>query len=364
MGKLRLGVVGVGHLGKEHARILSTLAEVELIGVADVRPEQLHAVAQRCQTRPFLRYRDLIPLVDAACIVVPTAEHRAVAADFIMAGKAVLVEKPLAATATEAAELVALARRHGVIMQVGHIERFNPALVDVQRRPLRPKFIQAERFGPFSGRSLDVGVVLDLMIHDLDLVLTLVGSEVSDVEAIGVSVLGRHEDLAHARLRFRNGCVATLAASRVARQPRRVMHLVGTEGWATIDFGQRCVEYVQPSAMLHRCDVRSMDAAALAQFREHWFTKCFDSQVLNFQGVDQLTAELRHFVDCVRTRQSPLVSGDDGLAALLLAERVLTSMSRHAWEGDLAGPCGPCELPAASGPLIAMPPAAAWPRAA
>jgi predicted dehydrogenase len=364
MGKLRLGVVGVGHLGKEHARILSSLAEVELVGVADVRPDQLHAVAQRCQTLPFLHYRDLIPLVDAACVVVPTAEHRAVAADFITAGKAVLVEKPLAATASEAAELVALARRHGVILQVGHIERFNPAFVDVQRRPLRPKFIQAERFGPFSGRGLDVGVVLDLMIHDLDLVLTLVGSEVSDVEAVGVSVFGQHEDLAYARLRFRNGCVATLAASRVARQPRRIMHLLGAEGWATINFGQRRVEYVQPSPLLQRCDVRSLDAAALAQFREHWFSRCFDSKTLDFQGVDQLTAELRHFVDCVRSRQTPLVSGDDGLAALLLAERVQTSMGRHAWEGDLTGPCGPCDLPAPSGPLFVTPAAAAWPRAA
>lgn len=363
MGKLRLGVVGVGHLGKEHARILSSLPEVELVGVADVRPEQLYAVAQRCHTRPFLYYRDLIPLVDAACIVVPTGEHRAVAADFIMAGKAVLVEKPLAATASEAAELVALARRHGIIMQVGHIERFNPAFVDVQRRPLRPKFIQAERFGPFSGRALDVGVVLDLMIHDLDLVLTLVGSDVSAVEAVGVSVFGRHEDLAHARLRFRNGCVATLVASRVARQPRRVMHLVGSEGWATIDFGQRRVEYVQPSATLRHMDIRCLDPGALNQFREHWFSKCFDSQVLDFQGVDQLTAELRHFVDCVREQQTPRVSGVDGLAAMELAERVLASLRQHAWEGDLGGPCGPCDLPIASGLLFATP-AAVWPRAA
>lgn len=364
MGKLRVGVVGVGHLGKEHARILSGMPDVELVGVADVNADQARTIAQRCQTTPFTDFHDLIPLVDAACIVVPTVHHCRTASAFIHAGKAVLVEKPLAPTAFEAEQMVDLAWRQGVIMQVGHIERFNPAFVDLEKRPLQPKFIQAERLGLFTGRALDVGVVLDLMIHDLDLIMALVGSSIQHVEALGVSVFGVHEDLAHARLHFTNGCVATLTASRVARQGRRLMQLFGPEGLAAIDFGQRRVEYLQPTGALRQTDVRQLDAAGLAQFRETLFTEAFESRALDLKEGDQLTAELRHFVDCVRQGRTPKVSGADGLAVVALAERVLASLRFHAWEGDPHGHVGPCHLPAAQGRLFMPDLPAALPRAA
>src|SRR5215469_6055932 len=167
MRRLRVGVVGVGHLGKEHARILSGLPDVELVGVADSQAAQAEAVAGRCGARAFTDHRQLLPLVEAAVIAVPTAAHHAVAADFLSGGVPLLVEKPLASTLGQAEDLVALAARHQALLQVGHIERFNPAYEELRRRPLQPKYITCERYGGFTGRSTDIGVVLDLMIHDL-----------------------------------------------------------------------------------------------------------------------------------------------------------------------------------------------------
>ena len=219
MTRLRLAVIGVGHLGKEHARILAGMSAVELVGVADVNAAQAEAVALRCGTQAFGDYRALLPLVDAAVVVVPTLHHHAVAAEFLHRGVPVLVEKPLAANLAEAKELVELAQRQGVLLQVGHIERFNPAFEELARRPSGRGSWVASAVGPFSGRSTDIGAVLDLMIHDLDLLLALVRSPVRDVTALGASVLGGHEDVAQARVVFENGCVANLTASRISTAP-------------------------------------------------------------------------------------------------------------------------------------------------
>jgi predicted dehydrogenase len=208
MTRLRLGVIGVGHLGKEHARILAGMPDVELVGVVDAQPAQAEMIAQRFGTRSFADHRLLLPLVDAAVVVVPTVHHFKVACDFLARGVPLLIEKPMTGEVAEAEELVALAAEKNVILQVGHIERFNPAFEELQRRPLQPKFITCERYSGFSGRSTDIGVVLDLMIHDLDLLLSVVQSPVRHVEALGVAVLGGQEDMAQARLIFENGCVA------------------------------------------------------------------------------------------------------------------------------------------------------------
>jgi len=219
LSRLRVAVIGVGHLGKEHARILAGMADVELVGVADVNGEQAQAVARRLGTQAFTDYWPLLNLVDAASIVVPTMHHKAVAAEFLRRHIPLLVEKPLAANHAHSRALVELAGQNDTILQVGHIERFNPAFEELQRRPLQPKFVTCERFGPFSGRSTDIGVVLDLMIHDLDLLLALVKSPVAAVEALGISLFGRNEDVANARLLFANGCVAQLSASRASPTP-------------------------------------------------------------------------------------------------------------------------------------------------
>src|SRR5262245_11535301 len=248
MARLRLAVIGVGHLGKEHARILAGLPEVELIGVADVDATRAKTVAGRCGTRAFYSFWPLLNLVDAAVIAAPTVHHHVIAADFLRRGIPLLVEKPLAATLENAEQLVEIAKRQSTILQVGHIERFNSAFEELQRRPVQPKFVDVERLGPFTGRSLDIGVVFDLMIHDLDLLLALVQAPVQRVDAVGAALFGGHEDVVNARLTFANGCVANVTASRASSRPVRRMCIWAPEGYAKINFAERRLTLVQPTA--------------------------------------------------------------------------------------------------------------------
>jgi predicted dehydrogenase len=354
MARLRMAVVGVGHLGKEHARILAGLDEVELVGVADVNREQAETVARRVGTRAFTDYWPLLNQVDAACVVVPTSEHYAVAAEFLRRGVPVLVEKPLAATVEEAEGLVELAERHRTVLQVGHIERFNPAFEELLTRPLQAKFVTCERLGPFTGRAADVGVVLDLMIHDLDLVLALVRAPVRRVEAIGVSLFGRHEDVANARLHFGNGCIATLNASRASPAPQRCMQVWAPEGYARVDFARRRLLLVQPSAELrrHGLDPDRLDPATRARLKEELFGRYLEVLELDRNQGDQLTRELQEFVCCARGEAKPRADGEAALSALALAARVLDSIRSHAWEGHMQGPVGPLQVPGPLGPLF------------
>lgn len=358
MSHVRLGVVGVGHLGKEHARILSAMPGVELVGVADTNREQAEAVALRTGARAFHDHRLLLPLVDAAVVVVPTTYHHAIAGDFLRHGLAVLVEKPIALDVRQATELEQLAAEQGTIVQVGHIERFNPAFEELARRPLQPKFVACERIGPFSGRSADIGVVLDLMIHDLDLLLALVGAPVRSVQALGVSVLGGHEDVVHAHLQFENGCMANVTASRVSPTPSRRMQVWGPEGFAAVDFAQRRLRLVQPSEQFRRDrrDPRKLDAAALAQLKADLHTRHLETIELDCNRGDQLTRELTEFVHCVRTGARPRVSAREGRVALAVAERILTCVRTHQWDGHINGPIGPLNLPSPLGHLFAAAP--------
>jgi predicted dehydrogenase len=355
MTRLRMAVIGVGHLGKEHARILSQLPDVDLVGVVDPRSVQAATVAQRCGTRAYADHHDVLNLVDAVVVAAPTAKHHAVAGSFLCRGIPVLVEKPLAAELLQAEELAIVAEERGVVFQVGHIERFNPAFEELQRRSFQPKFITCERVGGFTGRSTDVGAVLDLMIHDIDLILALVHSPVRSVEALGVAVLGGHEDVAHARITFADGCIAQFSASRVHPAPSRRMTVWGPEGFAGIDFAQRRITLTQPNrAVLHAgFDSRRLDAATAESVRSELHGRYL--QTLQFDCVaagDQLTRELQEFVHCVRTGDRPRVDGAAGRDAVALATQVLTSLRSHAWEGDVSGPCGPSCLPAPLGALF------------
>lgn len=363
MARLRLAVVGVGHLGKEHARILATMPEVELVGVVDVNGDQAQAVARSSGSTAFTVYWPLLNLVDAAIIAVPTIYHHAIASDFLCRGLPLLVEKPLAASSAEAEALVALARRNGTLLQVGHIERFNPAFEELQRHPMQPKFIECQRVGPFTGRSTDIGAVLDLMIHDIDLLLKLVGAPVNAVEAIGASLLGGHEDLVHARLTFAGGCVANLTASRVSSRPLRRMDVWAPEGYAGLDFSRRRLTLVQPSEQLRDAglDPRRMPPAARAALRDELFARHLQTLEMDCNQGDQLTRELQHFVQCVRTKTMPRVTGEDGCQAVVLAGRILERLQAHSWEGRHDGPTGPTQLPMPLGPLF---PAAEPKRAA
>lgn len=340
MKRLRVAVIGVGHLGKEHARILAGLDHVELVGVADVNLEQAQAVARRHHTQAFHDYWPLLNLVDAATIVVPTTYHLQVAREFLKRGIPLLVEKPLARTVAEARELVDLAEKHAAVLQVGHIERFNPAFEELESRPLTPCFIRAQRLGPFTGRSTDVGVVLDLMIHDLDLVLSLAGgSPVASVDAVGVSVFGAHEDVANARLRFANGCMADVTASRASPTASRLMQVWGAQGQAEVDFAARKVTLFQPSASVrqHGLDPAKLDPASRARIREELFTRHLEMLTIDGKAQDQLTCELEEFVASVQTGKKPRVTGQDGLAALEVAEMILQAIGpvKRATPGDM-----------------------------
>jgi predicted dehydrogenase len=357
MERLRLAVVGVGHLGKEHARILAGLSGVELVGVVDARAEQAEAVARRCSTRPFTDHRMVLAeRLDAAVIAVPTVLHHAVAADYLRAGVALLVEKPLASTLAQADELVDLARRAGVLLQVGHVERFNPAFEQLSHRPLQPKLVTCQRLSPFSGRSLDIGVVLDLMIHDLDLLLALVGAPVRDVSAVGLSLLSGHEDLAQAYLTFESGCVAHLSASRAHTGPVRRMEVWAPEGFVAADYHRRRLTLVQPSAQLRRQQARPqpLDETALASLRTDLFGRYLEKVELDCtgNGPDQLTRELAEFVTSVRTGAPVRVPGEQGRDALALADRILDSLRRHVWDGRAGGLSGPSSFPPPLGPLF------------
>jgi predicted dehydrogenase len=355
MKRLRTAVIGVGHLGKEHARILECIPGVELVGVADVSLEQAQSVARKHQTQAFTEYWPLLNLVDAASIVVPTTHHLGVAREFLKRGISVLVEKPLALDAGQAEELVNLAQQHGAVLQVGHIERFNPAYEDLRSRPLKPKLLRAERMGPYTGRSTDIGVVLDLMIHDIDLALSLVKAPLQSVEAIGMTCYGGNEDVACARLRFANGCVAELTASRASPTASRRMQLWGPEGFAEADFGARKLTMVQPSEEVRANGLNParLDAASRARIREELFSRHLEMLTIDGKAQDQLTCELQEFITCVQTGRTPRVSGQDGLAAMKVADQILASLRNHAWDDAQAGLKGPLSLPAPSGTLFA-----------
>jgi predicted dehydrogenase len=351
MTRIRMAVIGVGHLGKEHARILSGFDDVELVGVADLNLEQAQNVARKCRTQAFGDYWPLLNLVDAACIVVPTKYHLQVATEFLKRGIPLLIEKPLACNVAEAAALVELAAKHHAILQVGHIERFNPAFEDLYTRPFQPRIVRAERLGPFTGRATDVGVVLDLMIHDLDLLLTLVDSTVTKVEASGMSVYGGHEDVAAARIHFANGCVADVAASRASPTPSRRMQLWGPEGYAEADFAARKLTLVQPSEQVrrHGLDPARLDPASRSRIRDELFTRHLELLTVDGKTQDQLTCELRDFLRSVQHDQTPRVPGAAGLAAVELAERILAKLRDHRWG---AGQVGPFHLPPPCGVMF------------
>jgi predicted dehydrogenase len=352
--RLRMAVIGVGHLGKEHARILAGMPEVELVGVADVNADQAAAVARRCGAKAYTEYWPLLNLVDAAVLAVPTVHHHALAVEFLSRGIPVLIEKPIAINLDQADELVALARRTGAVLQVGHIERFNPAFEQLQQHPLQPKFVECERLGMFSGRSTDIGAVLDLMIHDLDLLLALVRSPVSSVEAVGVALFGQHEDVANARLGFANGCVAMVTASRASASPVRRMRVWAPEGYAGVDFAKRHLTLVQPSEQFRtsRLGARKLDPTELGLLKEQLFGRFLEVRQADCEGGDQLTRELQEFVACVQTPSHPRVGGEEARDALALADRILEQIDTHQWEGRAGGPTGPRHLPAPLGPLF------------
>ena len=349
MPRLKMAVIGVGALGRHHARILSENPAVELIAVVDSRAEQGQDIAAKCKTQWLPDYQDLLStnVIDAVSVVVPTVAHLKVAGDFLRAGIPVLVEKPLAANVEQARQLVQFAASKNLLLQVGHIERFNPTFQAAANRIQDPKYIRAERTSGYTFRSTDIGVVHDLMIHDIDLVLSLVRSELKSVEAFGVTVMGGHEDVVQARLRFANGCVADLTASRISPTVSRSLQAWSANGCVTCDMHTRTVQQYSPSDRLRfgpsPLDLARQPGADMEQLKKDVFGSFVqvESIAVDSAGPDSLTCELNEFVTCVQTGTAPHVDGLQGLSAMLVADEVLKSVAEHQWQGGADGTVGP-----------------------
>ena len=306
-GPLRVAAIGVGHLGRHHARILASLEGAALVGVVDAKPDRAREVAAASGTRAVDRAEELLGQVDAVSIAVPTEAHLAVALPFLERGIPVLVEKPLARDVAEADRMIAAAARAGTLLAVGHTERYNPAVAVAAARLADPRFVEVHRLGTFPERSLDIDVVFDLMIHDLDIVLSLVAGEVEGVEAVGVPVLTGRVDIANARLRFENGCIANITASRISRERVRKIRFFQPDAYLSIDYAAQDVEMYR----LVRGDGRpTIEGGKLEVVHE-----------------EPLRRELADFLDAVRRGRRPLVSGEDGRRAIVLAQRITERMA-------------------------------------
>lgn len=309
--RIKVGVIGVGYLGRHHARLYAELPGAQLIGVADVDPARAAEVAAAAGTTAYTQYRDLLGLVDAVSVVVPTSLHAEVAGECLAAGLDVLLEKPMTVTLDEADRLVALAETRGRIIQIGHLERFNGAVRALVSRLGRPRFIESHRLGPFVGRGTDVHVILDLMIHDLDIILSLVRSPIVDIRAVGVPVLTSNIDIANGRLEFADGCVANVTASRVSKEPLRKLRIFQSDAYFSLDYQK------QEVVMARRLGAAS--ATGLP---------AIDVQTLAIEKEEPLKAQLSAFLESVATRRPPLVSGREGREALRVALDVLKHIER------------------------------------
>jgi predicted dehydrogenase len=310
MRKVRVAVIGVGYLGRFHAQKYAQLAECELVAVVDARPEAREAVAAEVGTRAVPDYRSLLGAVDAVSIVTPTAGHFAIAREFLESGAHVLVEKPITETPQQARELIQLAAKQGRVLQVGHLERFNSAIVGAEEHLRAPRFIECHRLAPYKERGTDVSVVLDLMIHDIDIVQTLVGSPIESIDAVGTPVFSEDVDIANARIRFANGCVANATASRVSLKTERKMRVFSAEAYVSMDLQQKIVTVI-----------RKRPGAAAGQLP-------VSIEERNFEPGDALQAEIRSFLSCIQHGTAPVVSGEAGLAALETAIQITAQVQK------------------------------------
>jgi predicted dehydrogenase len=350
---LRLAVIGAGHLGRIHARIAAGLDEIDLVAVADPVEANRTSVAQEAGTRAVADYRELIGEIEAAVVATPTTYHHAIGLELLGAGIPLLIEKPIALTSAHANELVAAARQKGLTLQVGHVERFNPALTAVAADVRDPKYIEATRTSGYTFRSTDIGVVLDIMIHDLDVILALAKSNVVDVQALGISVLGGHEDMATARLTFASGCVAQISASRVSFQQRRTMQIFTSRGSASINFATNEATVVKPSDEVLRREFRAdqLSTDERLYWKEHVFDQLLIQTSRDTTPVNAIQEEQRDFVAAVRTGRAPQVDGAAGRDVVAVAEMILERIEEHAWDGTAAGRHGAFAMPAL--PIIA-----------
>lgn len=332
--RLPVAVIGAGHMGRHHVRVYQQCPGARLVAVIDADVERARALAEPAGARFGAQLTPEMGDIAAATIAVPTVHHLAVARPLIERGVSVLIEKPLAQTLRQAEEIAALGRKHGVIVAVGHTERFNPAVRAVERLGVRPKFVETHRISPFTFRSADVGVVFDMMIHDIDILLSLAQSEVERVDAVGVNVIGAHEDIANARVRFCNGAVANLTASRLALKTERKLRVFAEDAYVSLDYQKKTGIAITRDKNLDILQfARERQIESLSQMAGADFGKMVKVEPLAIEDKDALLSELDAFVACVRSRSRPPVSAEDGVAAVRLAEQIVNAVKEHRWDG-------------------------------
>jgi predicted dehydrogenase len=325
MAEYSIGVIGVGHLGSLHAKMLADISGVKLTGVYDADPVRAEAIARQYSTRMFPTVEALLAEVDAVTIATPTSAHHAVGLTALRAGKHIFVEKPVTSTVEEARELCEEARQRNLIIQVGHIERFNPAILALEPYELKPMFIESHRLAQFNPRGTDVAVVLDLMIHDIDLILSFVDSPVKSVEASGIAVVSDSVDIANARLQFENGCVANVTASRISQKRMRKMRLFQPSGYISIDFSQGVAEVFR----LLRDGEQGEGTLMLGELGSGTHRRSIVYEQPEVREVNALKYEIELFTRCVQTGKRPVVSGEDGKRALEVANMILEKISQQ-----------------------------------
>jgi predicted dehydrogenase len=333
----RVAVVGGGRMGKLHARVLSEMDDAELACVVDVNPAVAAALARQFRCVGLTDAAGAVEQVDAAIIATPTLTHIEAARPFVAAGKAVLIEKPYTHDPAAGQALIDLAETAGASVQVGHAERFNPVVLAMQKHAIAPKFIEAHRISPFTFRSADVGVVLDMMIHDIDLVLMMVHGRVRHLHAVGINVLGPHEDICNARLIFDNGCVANLTASRLAIKTERKMRVFSEQAYLSVDYGKKVGLVVTKSANLDLIQMaRDRDVQDLAELAMKLdYTKLLKVEHLKVdESIEPLRRQAEAFRKTVVQGAPPVVSASDGLAAVRLAADIVEAVKQHKWDGD------------------------------
>ncbi len=309
---MRCAVIGAGYLGRFHAQKYAQLPHCDLVGVVDPDPAARGRIAAELGVAVFDDHRQLLGRTDAVSIATPTATHHAVARDFLRSGTHVLVEKPITATEAEARELIAMAAEAGRVLQVGHLERFNPVILAVAGELVNPRFIESNRLAPFKARGTDVSVVLDLMIHDIDLIQNVVHSPIASIDAIGAPVFTDEIDIANARIRFENGCVADVTASRISMKSERKLRVFQADAYLSIDLQQKLLTIVRRPAVI-----------------EEGVPPKVDVEERSFEQGDALLAEIESFLGAIERGRPPVVSGEDGLRALLTATRIAEMVGRR-----------------------------------
>ncbi|MBN1818850.1 MAG: Gfo/Idh/MocA family oxidoreductase [Sedimentisphaerales bacterium] len=334
MSRIRAAVIGAGKMGAIHARVYSKIDGCELVAVVDSDRKRAEKLAAQYNCRALTECDSLPEQVDAVTIATPTILHRDLAVKFIEAGVAVMIEKPLAASAEQGRQIVDLARQRGVVVGVGHSERCNPVVQAMKRLHIEPRFIEANRISPYPFRSIDVGVVLDVMIHDIDIILSLAASPVRKVDAVGVSVIGQHEDICSARITFENGCVANVTASRLALKTERKVRVFSRQAYLSLDFFRKEGIVIKADPNVNVVEwVRQHQQEEDFDFSEVNWPDLLHIEQLEITDAEPLRIEQQSFLRAVVDPSTrPEVTGEEGLAALECAEMILASIKEHKWE--------------------------------